>query len=101
VNDIGDRIKQTAVQVEDIKGDTSQIGMDMGDMKDTNRTIMDLLQKQHQTKRDNDLYDILRPAQPNTDKMEAILRDRVSRTGNWLLAEPAFASWLRQEESLF
>jgi hypothetical protein len=97
VNDIGDRTKQTAVQVEDIKGDTSQIGMDIGDMKDTNRTIIDLLQKQHQTKRDNDLYDIIGPAQPNTDKMEAILRDRVSGTGNWLLAEPAFASWLRQK----
>jgi hypothetical protein len=98
VNDIDDRTK-------DIKSDTckiGKIGVHIDNMKDTSRTMMDLLQKQHRTKHENenDLYDILRPVQPNTDKLEAILRDRISGTGNWLLAEPTFASWLRQEHPL-
>ncbi|KAH4600574.1 hypothetical protein HBI73_178420 [Parastagonospora nodorum] len=91
---------ETAIRVDDIQKHTSKIGADIGNMNSLTHSIMDLIQKQHQTKCDNDVYDILLPSQTNTDKMERILRDRVAGTGCWLLSEPAFQSWLRRDRSL-
>lgn len=62
--------------------------------------MMDLLQGQRQTKSDNDIYNLLRPSQPNTDRMEGIIRARVAGTGNWLETEPRFLSWLKRDEPL-
>lgn len=100
VTEIAGHTTRTVAKVEDIKVDTERIGADIGNMKDTSHAIMDLLQKQHHTKCDNDIYNLLRPAQPNTDKMEGIMRDRVAGTGGWLWSEPAFQSWLRRDHSL-
>jgi hypothetical protein len=100
VNTIVGHTTKTMVKLDHIQDRTSKIGTDIGSMKDTSRVIMDLLQKQHQAKCENDLYNILRPSQPNTDKMEGISRDRVAGTGSWLMAEPAFQSLLRRDSSL-
>jgi len=91
---------ETAMRVESMQKHTSKIGADIGDMNHMTHSIMDVLQKQHQTKCDNDVYNILLPSQPNADRMEGILRDRVAGTGGWLLSEPAFQSWIRGHCSL-
>jgi Cdc6-like AAA superfamily ATPase len=91
---------KTAIQVENIQANTNTMGTDIVDVKNTSRLIMDLLQKQHQSQCSDKTHSILRPSQTNIDKMEGILRDRVPGTGNWLLSEPAFQSWLHRNESL-
>ena len=91
---------KTAAKVDEIEDNTRKIGVEVGNVGDTSRMIMDLFQKQHQSKRDTDLYSILRPVQSNTDRMEGILRDRVIGTGKWLHSEPAFQSWIRQDSPL-
>ncbi|KAH5327358.1 hypothetical protein HBI12_074650 [Parastagonospora nodorum] len=100
VGTVVNQTAETAIRVDDIQKHTSKIGADIGNMNSLTYSIMDLIQKQHQTKCENDVYDILLPSQTNTDKMEGILRDRVAGTGCWLLSEPAFQSWLRRDRSL-
>jgi hypothetical protein len=86
----------TAVVVDGIQVKTNTIVTEITDLKGNSRLDMDFLQKQHQNQCDNDIYNILRPLQRNTDKMEGFLRDRVACTGNWLFFEPYFQSWLRR-----
>jgi len=97
---MGVGVSQIETDTTQLKTDTTHIRSEVGDIKDSSRIIMDLIQQQHRTKHDNDIYNILRPSQPNTDKMEGIMRDRVAGTGSWLLSEPLFQSWLRRDEPL-
>ncbi|KAL1597878.1 hypothetical protein SLS60_008365 [Paraconiothyrium brasiliense] len=90
----------TNVHIERLGNHTKHIGLDVLDIKDSSREIMDILLQQHSTKRENDLYDILKPTQTNADRMEEISRQRVPDTGAWLLEEPAFQSWLQGSEPL-
>jgi hypothetical protein len=100
VNEITGHTSKTAMKIDGLEVSAKNIGVDVVDVKVSNRIIMDLLQQQHQSKNDADLYDLLRPAQHNTDKMESILRDRVGGTGQWIHLEPAFQSWVDQRTPL-
>ncbi|KAF2791191.1 hypothetical protein K505DRAFT_281236 [Melanomma pulvis-pyrius CBS 109.77] len=100
MNCIGDQTTKTSAQVEDIGHRTKKIDVSVENVKDNTLAIMDLIQQQHHSKRDDDLYDILKPTQSPENKLASIQRTRVSGTGDWLQSEPLFQRWLRQDESL-
>jgi len=97
---IGDQTAKTGAKVDGLEHTATKIVAGVEDIKDGNKAIMGLLLKQHSANRKNDLYDLLKPVQANTDKLEGILRERVTDTGAWLLNEPYFQSWLRLVEPL-
>jgi exonuclease VII large subunit len=66
VKSIANHTATTAMAVDDIQAKTNAIGADITDLKGDSRFIMDLLQEQHQSQCDNDIYKTLRPSQPNT-----------------------------------
>lgn len=97
---IGDQTTKTSAQVEDIGHRTKKIDGSVEDVKDNTLAIIDLIHQQHHTKRDDSLYDVLKPTQSPANKLANIQRTRVSGTGDWLQNEPLFQRWLRQDESL-
>jgi hypothetical protein len=100
VNRIEAQTANANTHIERIGNHTKHLSLDILNIKDTSREILDMLLQQHSTRKDNDLYDILKPTQTNTDRMEAIRRGRVADTGLWLFQEPAFQSWLNGTEPL-
>ncbi|KAF2866425.1 hypothetical protein BDV95DRAFT_210139 [Massariosphaeria phaeospora] len=87
-------------QMKGIGADVKSLGSNLKDLGQDLSAKWDQIHKQQDGDRLSRLHEILNPTSTYEDQLDDIQRARVAGTGDWLLAEPVFESWLNQNDAL-